>query len=361
MRTRFIISLSLVVLIALVGCGEPPPVGPTYPSKLVVTATPPLPTFELPGSFVASLSATPPDFGTPTPDLEVQFGQPFASATVDIFSPYTTQIVYACYVDGSDDICLMNADGSLVRQVIAQSGTDWYPSFSPDSRLIAFSSQGGSGNFDIYVVDTNGENLRRLTNNGAHNYAPAFSPDGARIVYASTLGGEGEQNIWIMQADGTNSRQLTNTPFDDIDPEWSPDGRQVSFSSNRNGLTDLYVMNDDGSEVRRLTFDFNVGGRNDWSPDGLYFTFYAGPQAKKEIYILEATCAYQVGECKVDPVQLTDGGNNKGPSFSPDGQWITYASNSGGDNEIYIMRIDGSDRRQITFNDYADWQPRWGP
>jgi TolB protein len=29
--------------------------------------------------------------------------------------------------------------------------------------------------------------------------------------------------------------------------------------------------------------------------------------------------------------------------------------------EIYILRVDGTDLRRITNNDYCDYQPRWGP
>lgn len=58
--------------------------------------------------------------------------------------------------------------------------------------------------------------------------------------------------------------------------------------------------------------------------------------------------------------QLTDGGGNLAPSFSPDGGWITFTSYRDGDSEIYIMRADGSGVTQLTFNDRPDWQPRWG-
>jgi Tol biopolymer transport system component len=59
------------------------------------------------------------------------------------------------------------------------------------------------------------------------------------------------------------------------------------------------------------------------------------------------------------------GGNSQGPSFSPDGQWITFTSyfdHYGEDNgcEIYIIRTDGADLRRLTDNDYCDYQPRWG-
>jgi TolB protein len=65
--------------------------------------------------------------------------------------------------------------------------------------------------------------------------------------------------------------------------------------------------------------------------------------------------------------QLTpSGGNSQGPSFSPDGKWVAftaYFDHPGDDHgcEIYIIRIDGTDLRRLTNNDYCDYQPRWGP
>jgi len=58
--------------------------------------------------------------------------------------------------------------------------------------------------------------------------------------------------------------------------------------------------------------------------------------------------------------QLTAESDNRGPSFSPDGGWIAFTSFRDGDNEIYIMRTDGSELTQLTENDTPDWQPRWG-
>jgi len=58
--------------------------------------------------------------------------------------------------------------------------------------------------------------------------------------------------------------------------------------------------------------------------------------------------------------RLTYGGNNTGPCFSPDGNRIAFSSSKDGDHEIYIMRTDGSEVTQLTYNAYDDWQPSWG-
>lgn len=325
------------------------------PGQFVVTATI-SPTSIVPELFYQWLTATPAPVPTATPTVITDFSG-FASATPS-FSLYNSIIVFACYVNESDEICLMRADGSDMRQLTSTPGTDWYPSFSPDGNTIVFSSQ-GSGDFEVMAMDLNGQNMRQLTSSMGDNYAPAISPDGSRIVFASTFGGG--QNIWVINIDGSNPIRLTRDSRDDIDPVWSPDGMQISFTSSRNGAGTLMIMNADGSNLRPVTHGINVEGRNDWSPDGRLLAFYAGPAGDKNIYLIDATCADMQGGCGPDQVrQLTTGGNNKGPGFSPDGQWITFASQLDGDNEIFVTRIDGSESYQLTSNRRADWQPRWG-
>jgi Tol biopolymer transport system component len=48
-------------------------------------------------------------------------------------------------------------------------------------------------------------------------------------------------------------------------------------------------------------------------------------------------------------------------SISPDGQWIAFDSNRRGNMDIWIMRKDGSDLRQLTTHPAHDWTPRWSP
>jgi Tol biopolymer transport system component len=58
--------------------------------------------------------------------------------------------------------------------------------------------------------------------------------------------------------------------------------------------------------------------------------------------------------------QLTSAGDNLGPSWSPDGDWIAFTSFRDGNNEIYIMHPDGTQQVRLTNNLISDWQPRWG-
>nr|MBN1229580.1 PD40 domain-containing protein [Anaerolineae bacterium] len=301
---------------------------------------------------------------TPTrqPDPE---GEPGTDATA---TPSPTagiwpggQIVFTCFIQYNDQLCVMDPDGSNYTQITEADGTDWYASFSPDGSQIVFSSH-RSGIFHIYSMKADGSEVTQLTDDITDNYAPEISPDGSRIVFTSTY--PGNASIYVMDIDGSNVTQITTDPGSEIDPTWSPDGTQIAFAWNKTGTNELYIMNADGTNIRQVTSGSNMqsGGRSDWSPDGEWLAFYAGPTGDKDIYMVPAVCAEMPGGCGSNMItRLTRGGNNKAPAFSPDGAWIVFASNISGANEVWIMRADGTDWRQLTFNAYADWQPRWGP
>ncbi|MBN1121171.1 MAG: PD40 domain-containing protein [Anaerolineae bacterium] len=270
--------------------------------------------------------------------------------------PGPGKIVYSCYINGFDQICLMDDDGTNIRQLTDTQATDWYASLGPDGQTIVFSSN-RFGQHDIYSMDIRGQNIRRLTQDFGLNYSPTISPDGTKIAFASTGSNNRNQNIYVMDIDGFNVEQLTYETGENhaLDPAWSPDGQYISFVSSRDGPFQLYVMNANGANPRILTWEDSLGGRNSWSPDGRQIAFYGGPIGDRQIFLVDV----ETGGVR----QLTDEFDNKAPSFSPDGRWIVYASRAtvDEDNQLWVMRADGSDQHPITDDDYPSWQPRWGP
>lgn len=274
-------------------------------------------------------------------------------------------IVYTCQVFSdieTNQICMMDPDGSNQIRLTSNNSVDhFYASWAPEGQSIVFSSN-ESGDYEIYELDFYGIQ-RQLTSIGGA-YAPAISPDGEYIVFTNYDGTT--PIVWIMNRDGSDPHPLIpNRQVTGWDPVWSPDGTHVLFASDMMRNIELYIVQADGSALRQLTQmtamyagERNIRGRSDWSPDGQFITYYAGSTWNWEIFIVDVD-----GE---NVQQLTDGGNNLAPSFSPDGLWITFTSymdNDGLDHgcEIYTMRVDGSEIRRLTNNAYCDWQPRWGP
>jgi len=319
---------------------KPPPT--TTPIGLgdLSTVTPTLPVQDF---------STQTSFPALTPTVEGALAATLIPSPVPQFddSPPTGKIVFTCYINQIDQICLMNADGTERKQLTEFEGTAFYASLSPDGKTIYFSSR-RTGSFEIYSMNLRGRGLERLTKNIGSLYGPELSPDGDRIIFADDS--DGQQRIWIMRADGKNPHALSEGP--DLDPTWSPNGSMIAFASSRTGGRQLYVMQADGSNVRQVTNLSDMGGRSTWSPDGTKLAFYRGPADDHNIYVVNSD--------GTGLVQLTSGGDNLGPSWSPDGDWITFTSFRDGNNEIYIMHPDGTGLTRLTTNPTSDWQPRWG-
>jgi Tol biopolymer transport system component len=314
----------------------------------------------------ASVTATPVNFGgaptmtTPAPVLPTPTLAPTLIPTLEGAGAPTSlpafvpdfgggpapsgKIVFTCYINQIDQICIMNADGTGRKQLTNFPATAFYASLSPDGQTVYFASN-QTGTFEIYSIDINGNGLQRLTNKIGSLYAPELSPDGERILFTNNGNG-----LWVMSPNGSSPHAITT--HDDIDPTWSPDGSMIAFASNRQGQRQLFVSNANGKKVDKVTDLKQMGGRSSWSPDGTKLAFYRGPNGDHDIYVINIDGS--------GLQRLTDGGDNLGPSWSPDGQWIAFTSFRDGNNEIYIVHPDGSREIRLTNSPTSDWQPRWG-
>jgi len=297
------------------------------------------------GSTTVPSAGTDPVFDFPTPILTPTIIPSLIPSTIpDGGSSSSGKIVFTCFINQIDQICIMNADGSGRKQLTDLQATAFYASLSPDGQTIYFASR-ESGGFEIYSIDINGNGLQRLTKNIGTLYAPELSPNGEKIIFASNGNG-----LWVMNADGSDPHAITFR--DDIDPTWSPDGSMIAFASNRSGQRQLYTAKASGKQVNQVTDLNNMGGRSTWSPDGKWLAFYRGPAGDHDIFII-----------KIDGTglkRLTNGGDNLGPTWSPDGEWIAFTSFRDGNNEIYKIRPNGGGLTRLTNSLTSDWQPRWG-
>lgn len=269
------------------------------------------------------------------------------------------KIVYTCQpskLSGFNHICMMNPDGGEQVQLTTDDTADhFFASFAPDGESIVFSSN-QTGDYEIYEMDLAGIQTRLTDSISA--FAPAISPDGNEIVYSFSPGPEmTDSQLWRMGRDGSDRFPLTNLDGGAWDAVWSPDGGRILFASMLGENVQLFTINANGSDLRQVTTNEGLRGRSDWSPLGNLMSTYIGTLWSREIAVFAPDGS--------NLTFITDGGNNLAPSFSPDGEWIVFTSyldhfQKADGCEIYIIRIDGSDRRRLTDNDFCDWQPRWG-
>jgi serine/threonine protein kinase len=135
-------------------------------------------------------------------------------------------------------------------------------------------------------------------------------------------------DIWMIDLDrGTRSR-VTSDAKNASSPVVSPDGHMVVFSSDRDGIGDLYRMRADGTGEDQLLLKSNarkIG--SDWSTHWLTFTAIDSKRSE-DIWVLSAN-----GEAR--PYLQTPFKEMTG-RLSPDERWMAYTSDEAGQNAIYV-------------------------
>jgi len=270
--------------------------------------------------------------------------------------------------------------------------------FSADDKKLIFQSTRDNLKCDqIFTMNVDGSDVRMVSNGKGRTTCAYFYPDGKEILYSSTyLGGAdcppkpdySKGYVWAVypsfdiftaHPDGLNLQRLTTTPGYDAEATISGDGKKIVFTSLRHGDLDIYTMDADGSYVKQLTHELGYDGGPVFSPDGKFIVYRAHhPKTAQEIRDYKELLAQdQIRPTYLelwimkadgsDKRQITNlGAASFAPSFFPDGQRIIFASNVGstggmGNFELYAVNADGGNLERITYTEGFDGFPMFSP
>jgi len=274
------------------------------------------------------------------------------------------------------------------------SGENAEAYFSKDGNQLIFQSHDGDSLCDqIYIMDINSGEVKMVsTGKGVTTCSYFEYPNCNKIIYSSThLGGENcppkpdyrlgyvwklyqDYDIFSSFSNGDSIVQLTDSEDYDAEATVAFNGSKIIYTSMSSGDLDLWIMNINGSEKKQLTKRLGYDGGAFFSYDSkkiVWRAFY--PKTEQEVLDYKRL----LSDNSIRPMALQlwtmnfDGTNKKqitsnnaanfGPYFFPDGKRIIFSSNmndpKGRDFDLYSIDINGENLERLTFFEGFDGFP----
>jgi Tol biopolymer transport system component len=214
----------------------------------------------------------------------------------------------------------MNADGSGKHTLFHKDGFAAFSGvFAPSGTELALSvgryfRAPGLPPGQLALIKPDGSDFTLVVDDEVNNGFPTWSPDGRLLAFK-----RGKQLVIMSVADRTITPLTDGSSYDNF-PQWSPRGDVIMFTSDREGDFDLYTIRPDGTGLRRLTNAPGNDAHSAWCSDGQWIVFSS------------ARMGFKDEMARYDAVPQPYG-------------------------EIFAIRADGSDARQLTDNKWEDASP----
>lgn len=211
--------------------------------------------------------------------------------------------------------------------------------FSPDGQTLIFQAvPKGKEHYQIYTMNlSEGLPVMVSTGKGACTCA-YFRPDGQKIIFASS------------HEDPDLDQQMAKTPN-------SKKTQTGNYKWDLTPYMNIYEANLDGTDLIPLTSGPAYHAECAYSHDGLSIVYASNEDGSMNIYTMKADGS--------DKQQVTHTGYcyNGGPFFSPDKEQIIFRADRDRLDylQIYVINADGTNERQLTFNNAVNWAPYWHP
>ena len=257
-------------------------------------------------------------------------------------------------------------------------GAEFY--FSPDNKsLIGNAKRAGDTTHHVYTTTLDGTKIVKINDKG-EDACSFYFPDGKRLLWTSTRElADLPKGNWsdpkqypkgaeLFQSDleGKNIKRLTNNMQYDAEAAVSPDGKWILFGRDTDGKMDLWVMKSDGTEEKQITFteEWQEGGAQ-FLPDSNTILTRAWKREDEGQRMMPMQI-FTVKRDGSDRKQITsEAGTNWAPFPAPDGKHFAFVKilhDTARPNwEIFMMNFETGKQTRLTYNDGFDGFPAISP
>ncbi|MEP7336777.1 MAG: protein kinase [Acidobacteriota bacterium] len=279
--------------------------------------------------------------------------EPTTSDYFPRFSPDGKMVAFTRESSGNvTDIFIVPAIGGALRQLTSEkSGAPGLVAWTSDSREVVFSAflRGTRG---LWRISAQGGTPARVMVNARNPINPDISRQGNKLVWTEY---SNDSNLWLYQGGGFAGREVpgkfgapvklpTSSLYEDHCPTFSPDGQTILFASERTGALELWMCDAEGKTAARQLTRAGSAGSPRWSYDGKWIAFDSSADGDPNIYVMSA-----MGDSTWRRLTFENSSESL-PAWSRDGQWIYFRSNRAGSRQIYKMPALGGEAKQLTFN-----------
>lgn len=217
---------------------------------------------------------------------------------------------------------------------------------------------------DIRVVsDRNDKDvIRQIKRSGARDMA--VSPDGKEVAFIV------RGDVYVTSVEYQTTKQITNTPYQERNVDFSPDGRTLVYSSERDGLWQLYTTTIVRKDEKRFTYATELKEERLTNSEFASFQPQYSPDGE-EVAFLENRTAIRVINLKTKAVRTVMDGKfqysysdgDQWFQWSPDSKWILsdYIGVGGWNSkDVVLLNADGKGEMvNLTESGYSDGNAKW--